>query len=95
MKSWFFTYRIEPPTDRVFSARNGSDVFFAAFSRVLRRFYMVKPGAGEEQIDMPQMIYLDSEYAKAHEKDVSTQVRRPTIRLREEKKKEVQYQLAL
>lgn len=96
MKSWIFSFRVHPPTDRVFSARNGADVFFAAYSRVLRRWYMIVAGHGEEEIDEPQMIYLDSDYAKAHEKDVSSQVRRPTLRLREGKKKAVlQFELAL
>jgi hypothetical protein len=92
-KSWVFSFRVNPPTDRVFSARNGSDVFFAAHSRVLQRFYMVIPGRGEEEIDEPQMIYLEDDYAKAHAKDIGTYVRRPTLRLRESKA--VQFELAL
>jgi len=76
------------------SARNGSDAFFAAYSRLLRQWYLVANGT-EEKIDAPQMIFVDAEYAKAHEKDVSTCVRRPTIRLREGKKKAVQFELAL
>jgi hypothetical protein len=95
MKSWVFTFRVEPPTDRVFSARNGADVFFAAHSRVLQRFYMVIPGHGEEEIDEPQMVYLEDDYAKAHAKDIGTSVRRPTLRLRESKKKSVQFELGL
>lgn len=94
MKSWFFTFRIEPPSC-VVSARNGANVFFAAHSRVLGRWYMVIPGRNEEQIDEPQMIFVEADYAKAHERDIGTSVRRPTIRLREGKKKVVQFELAL
>lgn len=93
MKNWIFTFGIEPPTC-VVSARNGADVFFAAFSRALRQWFIVYPG-GEERIDEPQMIFVESEYAKAHAKDIGTRVRRPTLRLREGKPKAVQYELAL
>lgn len=95
MKSWIFSCRVHPPTERVFSARNGGSVFSAAFSRVLNQWYMVIPGSGEEKIDEPQMIFVDAEYAKANTKDIGRSVRRPTIRLREGKHKSVQYQLAL
>ncbi len=91
-KSWVLAYRIEPPTC-VVSARNGANVFFAAYSRPFQHWYMVVPGHTEEEIDEPQMILVEADYAKAHEKDV--QVRRPTIKLREGKKKAVQYELAL
>lgn len=94
MKHWIFSTRVHPPTC-VVSARNGVNVFFAAHSRSLRRWYMMVPGHGEEQIDEPNMILVEDDYAKANEKDISSQVRRPTIRLREGKKKAVQYQLAL
>lgn len=94
MKAWSFTFRLEPPTC-VVSARNGSDVFFAAHSRALRRWYMVVPGHGEEQIDEPNMILVEADYAKAHEKDIGACVRRQTIKLREGKKKAVQFELAL
>jgi len=95
MKSWILPCRVHPPTDRVFSARNGGSVFSAAFSRVLNQWYMVIPGNGEEKIDEPQMIFVDDEYAKANKKDIGQSVRRPTIRLREVKHKAVQFELAL
>jgi hypothetical protein len=56
---------------------------------------MVIPGQGEERIDEPQQVFLEDEYVKSHAKDVSTSARRRTLRLREGKKKDVQYQLAL
>ena len=94
MTSWIFTYCVHPPTDRVFSARNGADVFFAAYSKILDQWYLCANGQ-EEKIDTPAMLFLDSEYVNAHEKDVSTQVSRPTLRLREGKRKAVQFELAL
>ena len=94
MKSWVFTFRVVPPTHTV-SARNGADVFFAGYSRVLQRWTMVLPGGCEEHIDEPQMIFLEDEYAKAHAKDLSESVRRPAVRLRKGKEKAVQCQLAL
>lgn len=93
MKSWAFTFRLEPPNG-VFSARNGGSVFFSAYSRILNQWYLVANGS-EEKIDPPQMIFVEAEYAKAHAKDIGTCVRRPTIRLRESKKKPVQFELAL
>lgn len=95
MKSWVFTFRIEPPAGQVLSARNGQNVFFAAYSRALRQWFMVVPGHSEERIAEPQMIFVDRKYAKAHEKDFSLVGRRPSIRLREGKRKVVQYELAL
>lgn len=92
MKHWTFSFRIKPP-DRVVSARNGANVFFAAYSNLLRRWYMVYPG-GEEKISEPQMILVEEQWAKDHPQDLS-QGRRPTIKLREPKGKAVQYQLAL
>ena len=89
--NWVFSFRVEPPTG-VFSARNGVSVFFSAYSRLLDQWYLVANGT-EEKIDPPQMIFVESDYAKAHEKEES--VRRPTIRLRESKKKAVQFELAL
>jgi hypothetical protein len=93
MKHWTLTFRVQPP-DHVVSARNGSSVFFAGYSRVLKQWYGVYPG-GEEKIDMPEMVYLDQEYVDAHKRDLSLSARRPTIRLRESKKPPVQMQLAM
>lgn len=90
MKSWVFTFRLDPPSG-VVSARNGACVFFAAYVPVLGVWSMVYPG-GEETIDEPQMIFVDDEYAKTHQRSACG--RRPTIRLRE-KKKELQFELAL
>jgi hypothetical protein len=92
MKSWVFTFRVMPPAGTV-SARNGSNAFFAYYSPITNRWSMIYPG-GEERIDEPQMLFLDSEYVKAHEKDLSMSPRRPTIRLREGKRKAVQFELA-
>lgn len=89
--NWIFSFRIEPPTG-VFSARNGGSVFFSAYSRLLDQWYLVANGS-EEKIDPPQMIFVSEDYAKAHEKDM--RVRRPTIKLRESKKKAIQFELAL
>lgn len=91
MKSWVSAFRIDPPVG-VVSARNGGSVFFAAFSRVLRQWYMLVPG-GEEKIDEPQMIFVEREYVEAHKRDISRVPRRPTIKLREGKL--VQFELAI
>lgn len=91
-KSWVLTWRIIPPTGCVVSTRNGSNVFWAAYSRFLRQWYMIYPG-GEEKIDEPQMLFVSHEYADTHKREGA--VRRPTIKLREGKRKAVQYELAL
>jgi hypothetical protein len=91
MKSWIFAFRVEPPP-HVFSARNGGSVFFCAYSRVLSQWFMVFPG-GEEKIDEPQMIFISDEWAKEHA--IEGVVRRPSIKLREGKKKAIQFELAL
>ena len=91
MSLWVFTFRVEPPSC-VVSARNGGSVFFAAYSRALRQWYMVLPG-GEEKIDEPQMIFVTSEYADTHKRE--NIARRPSVRLREGKQKLVQYELAI
>ncbi len=67
MKSWCFSCRLEPPT-WVVSARDGSNVFFAAHSRALRQWYHVYPG-GEKEIDAPQMILVTEEYVRQHPND--------------------------
>lgn len=74
------------------SARNGGSVFFAAYSQVLRQWYWVYPG-GEQKIDEPQMLFLTSEYADTHKREGVG--RRPSVKLREEKQKLVQYELAI
>lgn len=90
-KHWVFTFRIEPPTG-VMSARNGSYVFFAAYSRVLRNWFEVYPG-GEKVTREPMMLLVSQEYADTHKRKGT--VRRPIIKLRESKRKAVQYELAL
>lgn len=92
MKNWVFTFRVDPPTGTVVSARNGGSVFFAGYSRLLRQWFMVYPG-GEEKIDEPQMLFVEDEYAKAHERQ--NVGRRPTIKLRESKTKPIQFELGL
>ncbi len=64
MKRWIFSMRVEPPRC-VVSARNGADVFFAAYSRALDQWYLCANG-GEEKIDTPNMLFLDEDYARAH-----------------------------
>src|SRR5262245_21516483 len=94
-RHWVFTFRVEPPTGCTFMARNdGEDyspngIFQAAYSRLLRQWYMVYPG-GEEKIGEPQMIFVSKEYADTHRRE---EVRRPTIKLREGKQKSVQLSL--
>ncbi len=90
--SWVFTFRVDPPTG-VVSARNGASVFFAAFSRALRQWYMVPPGQPEEKIAEPQMIFVSQEYADTHKRE--SVGRRPGVRLREGKQKLVQFELGL
>jgi hypothetical protein len=64
MKHWVFTFRVEPPA-HVISARDGSSVFFAAYSTALRRWFMVYPG-GEEMIGEPEMLFLEEQYVREH-----------------------------
>lgn len=93
MKHWVFTFRVDPPTGCVFSARNGASVFFCAYIPVLRRWEMVVPGGPNETIDEPTMIFVSQEYADTHKREGVG--RRPTIKLREGKQKAVQYELSL
>ncbi len=87
--TWVFAARVDPPT-WVVSARDGASVFFAAYSKAIRQWFMVYPG-GEESIDEPQMLFVSEEYAAQHKLEQIG--RRPTIKLREGKQKLVQYEL--
>lgn len=64
MKKWILAFRVDPPA-HVVSARTGGSVFFAAYSRWLRQWYLVANGS-EEIIDEPEMLFLDEEYASDH-----------------------------
>lgn len=77
MKSWIFTDRVEPPSG-VVSGRFGASVMSVAYSRLLRQWYWIYPGGGEEKIAQPQMLFLDEEWARANPaKNFSPKVENP------------------
>lgn len=90
MKSWVFTFSVILPPCTV-SARNGSSVFFAWYSKPLGQWYMVVPG-GLEKIDPPQMLFLGRDYVEAN-RDFHSAPKRSGVRLREPKRKAVQCEL--
>ena len=68
MSSWVFTWRVEPPANKVISVRFGSSVMFAAYSPVVRQWYHVYPG-GEERIEEPPMWFCEEEWAANHQRE--------------------------
>jgi hypothetical protein len=65
---WVFTARIDPPVNETVSVRFGASVLFAAYSPILRQWYAVYPGAGEERIPEPPMWLCTDEWAQAHQR---------------------------
>jgi hypothetical protein len=68
MKSWVFTFRVEPPHMQTLMVKSGGSVFDAAYSRWLRQWYLVA-GSYMEQIAEPQFIWCSDEYAREHPRE--------------------------
>src|SRR5438477_7422824 len=64
VKHWTLTFRVIPPSE-VVSARFGGSVFFAAYSKWLRQWYLIANGT-EEKIEEPQMLFLEEDYVRTH-----------------------------
>lgn len=58
MKQWVPLRDVEEIPKGVVSARTGSNVIFAAYSRGLDQWYHVYPG-GESKIPSPQMLFVE------------------------------------
>jgi hypothetical protein len=67
MKRWVFTYRVEPPANKTVSARFGSSVVFAYYSKLLERWYLIAGGT-EERIEDPPMWFCEDEWAATHQR---------------------------
>lgn len=65
MKIWIDTNTVAQPTHTV-SGRFGSSVMFVAYDRLLRHWYWVQGGGGEEKIPEPQMIFVEKKWARKH-----------------------------
>ena len=77
-KHWTLTFRVTPPNE-VISARFGGSVFFAAYSKWLRQWYLIANGT-EEKIEEPQMLFLDEEYVREHPSNRFSQIPSKKIR---------------
>jgi hypothetical protein len=84
MSSWVFTFRVEPPHSQTILARSGGSIFFAAWSRLLDRWYMIYPG-GSERIEPPEMWLCEEDWAKTHQRDLAPA---PVQRIRRSEKPE-------
>jgi hypothetical protein len=69
MKRWIFSFRVEPPNHTVL-AKSGGSGFDAYYDRLLEQWYLVA-GSHMEKIEQPQMLFLDDEYAREHERDLA------------------------
>jgi hypothetical protein len=90
MKSWVFTFRVEPPHMQTLMVKSGGSVFDAAYSRLLGQWYLVA-GSYMEQISEPQFIFVSDEYAREHPRHWLVA---PTVSVRH-KKKDVQLSFPL
>jgi hypothetical protein len=67
MKHWTFTWRIEPPVNKVVSVRFGSSVCFAAYSKILDQWHLIANGS-EKEIPEPPMWFCEDEWAAEHQR---------------------------
>jgi hypothetical protein len=64
MKSWHFSFRVQPP-DNTVMGRSGGSVMDTYYDRLLDQWFLVAGGT-LEKINEPQMIFVSDEYARQH-----------------------------
>ena len=55
--SWVSTFRIPPPANQTISVRFGASVCFAAYSSLLRQWFLIA-GSYQEEIAAPSLWWL-------------------------------------
>jgi hypothetical protein len=65
MKVWIQLSQVEPPVNTTVLVESCGSLFSAAYSKLLDQWYLVN-GSYMEEIAEPQMLFLDSQWAKLH-----------------------------
>ena len=88
--SWVSVWRIPPPANEVIQVRFGASICFAAYSRVLKQWFMVANGK-EERIEEPPLWFCrDPEYSKTHQRDFQEPMRRENpLRIRKRRSEQL------
>jgi hypothetical protein len=86
LKRWILTSQIEPgELEGTLSGRFGSSVMFVAYQRLLDQWYWIQPNGIEERIAEPEMLFLDSDWARDHPRKTPVSRRENPQRIRKGK----------